>query len=190
MTTYYQLTREDRPRRSQSVLFGDPATIPLSISILRTHRLDLIPASPETLELLVAGDYGRAGERLGVVIREGWPHDPEAVAGLAWHLRALRADPAVLLWRVRLLVLRAERRVIGSVNLKGPPDATGTIEIGWGLEEPYRKQGLATEGTQAVIEWAMTQEGVQRVIATIPPDNHGSLALRDRALRRLCLDEV
>src|SRR5215510_3855209 len=117
------------------------------MSILRTQRLDLIPAPPEALELLIAGDYQRAGRLLGVMIPDGWPHEQEAIAGLPWHLRALRDDPAAVVWRVRLVVLRTEGCVIGSINLKGPPDATGTVEIGWGVSEAYRRQGIASEAT-------------------------------------------
>ena len=102
------------------------------MTTLRTERLDLIPASAETLALLVAEEFGRAGQTLGVVIPDGWPHEPEAIAGLAWHLRAVQHDSSAYIWRVRLLVLRAERRVIGSINLKGPPEADGTRTVSSG----------------------------------------------------------
>jgi [ribosomal protein S5]-alanine N-acetyltransferase len=150
------------------------------LSILRTRRLDLTPASDETLQLLIAGEYGRASRTVGAVIAHGWRHEAEAVAGLAWHLRALRSDPSALLWRVRLTVLRAERRVIGSINLKGPPDGSGVIEIGWGISSAYRKRGIATEATRALIERALTQPNVRRVIATIPIDNGASQAVAAR----------
>jgi RimJ/RimL family protein N-acetyltransferase len=77
-------------------------------------------------------------------------------------------------------VWRAENRVIGSINLKGRPDADGTVEIGWGVTAAYRRQGVAAEATQAVIAWAMGQPPVRRVVATIPPDNAASqrVALR------------
>jgi RimJ/RimL family protein N-acetyltransferase len=148
--------------------------------ILRTQRLDLLPASPETLELLIAGEYRRAGDRLGVLIPDGWPNEQEAVDGLAWHVRALREDLAARLWHVRLIVLRAEGRVIGSINLKGAPDYDGTIEIGWGVTAEYRRQGIASEATGAVIEWAMTDPRVQRVVATIPRGNEASQGVARR----------
>ena len=56
----------------------------------------------------------------------------------------------------------------------GPRHAEGTVEIGWGVSAEYRKQGLATEGTRAVIEWAMAHASVRRVIATIPAENRAS----------------
>lgn len=143
----------------------------MMIGALETPRLKLIPAPAETLELLVAQQYIRAGATLGVEIPEGWPYEPEAMEGIPWHLRALQADPSAVLWRVRLIVLRAENRVIGSVNLKGQPAVDGSVEIGWGVTAAYRRQGVATEAAQAVIAWTMGQSPVRCVVATIPPDN-------------------
>jgi hypothetical protein len=100
------------------------------MSLIQTERCDLIPATIEFLGLLVAGEYRRAGNVLGIIIPDGWPNDAEAQAGLSIHLRAMQENPIELLWRIRLIVLRPTRAVIGAVNLKGPPDESGTVEIG------------------------------------------------------------
>jgi len=150
------------------------------MSRLVTERLELIPMSLEALESLVAGAYDVAGNLIGVVIPKGWPYDAEAIAGLSWHLRAVQADAAEIPWRIRLIVLRTERRVIGSINLKGPPDDSGTVEIGWGVVEEYRGKGIATEATGAVIKWTMECAKVRRVIATIPENNQASQGVARR----------
>ena len=142
--------------------------------MLETERLRLIPVSLETLELLDAQQYARAGAALGVTIPDGWPHEPEAIDGIPWHLGALRADPSAFVWRVRLIVFRAENCVIGSINMKGPPDVDGMVEIGWGVRAAYRMRGIATEATRCVLAWAIEQPQVQGVIATIPAENQGS----------------
>ena len=118
---------------------------------------------------------------MSVVVPNGWPDDPDAIAGLSWHLKALERDPDELLWRIRLVVLRSNRTVIGSINLKGMPDKDGTVEIGWGISEEYRRRGIATKAAEAVMQWAISQPGVKRVIATIPTDNKVS----ERVARRL-----
>jgi RimJ/RimL family protein N-acetyltransferase len=148
--------------------------------ILRTARLDLVPATLESLELVIAGEYRRAGHQLGVTIPEGWPHEREPIEGLPWHLRALHEDPASIEWRIRLVVLRLQMLVIGSINLKGPPDSDGMVEIGWGVTAEHRNRGIAMEATQAVIEWVLEHDGVRRVIATIPRDNHASQRVAGR----------
>jgi hypothetical protein len=37
----------------------------------------------------------------------------------------------------RVVVERATSLVVGSVNLKGPPDGDGDVEVGWGISESH-----------------------------------------------------
>lgn len=150
------------------------------MNIIRTGRLNLIPAPIEFIELLIADEHVRAGELLNVIVPAGWPNDDEARAGLSFHLKALQKDSAELLWRIRLIVWRSNRTVIGSINLKGLPDENGTVEIGWGVSPEYRRQGIAVEASEAVIEWVCSQPKVRRIIATIPPDNIASIHVAER----------
>ena len=151
------------------------------MDILQTQRLDLIPVTNEFLKMLIAEEYTVAGELLGVMVPQGWPFEEAPRAGLSIHLAAMEEDPSEYLWRIRLIVLRSNRTVIGSINLKGPPERKGgTVEIGWGVSFEYRRQGIATEAAQTVIDWALSQPGVRRVIATIPDDNLASKELAER----------
>ncbi len=151
-----------------------------NMSLIQVDQFELIPATPEFLRMLVARDFSSAGALLNVFVEPGWPHDEEATQGLAWHLRALEREPNELPWRIRLIVGCSSRAVIGSINLKGVPDESGTVEIGWGVSEQYRRQGVATRATKAVIEWVFAQGGVKRVIARIPPENKASIRVAER----------
>lgn len=95
----------------------------------------------------------------------------EAQQGLTWHLRHLRADAAQQAWRIRVMVERQSEEVVRSINLKGPPDTHGDVEIGWGVNEDRRRRGYAFEATTAVFKWATRQPGVRLFSATIPEDN-------------------
>jgi [ribosomal protein S5]-alanine N-acetyltransferase len=150
------------------------------MNIIRTERLNLLAPPTEFIELLVANEYVRAGDLLNVIVPDGWPHDEDARAGLSFHLKAIQKNPAELLWRIRLIVLRSNRTVIGSINLKGLPDENGTVEIGWGVNHEYQRQGLAVEASEAVIEWVSSQPKVRRIIATIPADNIASIRMAER----------
>jgi ribosomal-protein-alanine N-acetyltransferase len=150
------------------------------MNIIPTDRIDLIPATPEFVESLIAHEYARAGNLLNAVVPAGWPHDEAARIGFPIHLQAMREDAREQLWRIRLIVLRESRVVIGAVNLKGPPRENGDVEIGWGVSPEYQKRGFAIEAARTVIEWAFTQEGVKRVIATIPEDNVASIRVAER----------
>lgn len=150
-----------------------PATI-------ETERLRLVVLFAEEVRALVDPDTDRAGRLAGVRFPPGWPEEPEPREGLAWHVRHLEADPAQTLWRIRIIVERSSESVVGSVNLKGPPDETGDVEIGWGLVESCRGRGYAFEASSALLRWLFSQPGVRSVSATVPADNLASRRLAAR----------
>ena len=157
-----------------------PVPAPVLMSTIYTERCDLIPATAEFLELLIAREHLRAGKLLDIAVPDGWPDDADARAGLRFHLKAIQQDSTELLWRIRLILLQSGRTVVGSINLKGPPDGMGDVEVGWGVSAEFRRQGIATEAATAVITWAFLQPGVDRIIATIPTTNVASIHVAER----------
>ena len=144
---------------------------------IETERLLLVCLLPEDIEALIAGDAKRVAHQTGFTFP---PDDPNLGVDLPWHLRALLADRNQLAWRIRVIVERSSNTVVGSINLKGPPNADGNVEIGWGLNENARRKGYATEASAAVINWAINQRGVTSVSATIPDENCASQRLAAR----------
>jgi [ribosomal protein S5]-alanine N-acetyltransferase len=133
---------------------------------IQTQRLTLSVLLPEEIEALIAGEVRC------VELASGFkylPDDPNGGVDLGWHLRALQADNNQLPWRIRVIVERSSNTVVGSINLKGPPDNDGDVEIGWGL-----------------IEWAFQQPGVRSVSATVPDGNNAS----ECVARRLGLTRI
>jgi ribosomal-protein-alanine N-acetyltransferase len=55
-----------------------------------------------------------------------------------------------------------------------PPDADGTVEIGYRVAPAYRRQGLALELAAGLIAWG-ARHGTQRCLASVRPDNVASL---------------
>jgi RimJ/RimL family protein N-acetyltransferase len=144
---------------------------------IETARLSLVVLLTDEIAPLITGDTRRASELVGATFPADWPRDHEARNGLPWHLRHLRADVRQRAWRIRVIVERQTGMVIGSVNMKGPPDEIGDVEIGWGINEASRRRGYAFEATEAVIGWAARQSGVQAFSATIPETNFPSQQL-------------
>jgi [ribosomal protein S5]-alanine N-acetyltransferase len=138
---------------------------------IETARLLLVTLQAEEIEALIAGNRERVELMIGFTFP---PDDPNRGIDLSWHLRALQDDPNQLPWRIRVIVERSSRTVVGSINLKGPPSAEGDVEIGWGLNEDARGKGYATEASAAVINWVLKQPGVARITATIPDDNYAA----------------
>lgn len=89
---------------------------------------------------------------------------------------ALR-DPKNRLWYTDWRVMRrADKAEVGSLGFKGPPK-DGRVEIGYGVETGFRRQGYAEEAVRAAVEWAFGQEGVYAVEAETDPENAASQAL-------------
>jgi len=143
---------------------------------IQTERLVLVALLPEDLEALIAGNL----ELFSVLTGFRFPPDNPNIGDLRWHLRAIQNDNQHLPWRVRVIVERLSNTVVGSINLKGPPSASGDVEIGWGVIEKFRRTGYATEASAALITWAVQQPGVSSISATIPDDNYPSQRLAKR----------
>lgn len=144
--------------------------------IIETERLLLVALLPEDIEALIACDF----ERFAVLSGFRFPPDNPDIGDLNWHFTAIQTDAGHVPWRMRVIVERSSKTVVGSINLKGPPNTSGDVEIGWGLIEDARGHGYATEASVAVIKWARQQPGVRFISATIPDDNYPSQRLAKR----------
>lgn len=77
-------------------------------------------------------------------------------------------------WGMFHIILRETGEVIGDIGFHGPPDETGTVEIGYGIVEQYRGRGLAGEATVAICGLAWSRPEVTRIIARTDEDNAAS----------------
>jgi [ribosomal protein S5]-alanine N-acetyltransferase len=77
-------------------------------------------------------------------------------------------------WGMYQIVLRETGEVIGDIGFHGPPDAAGTVEIGYGVVEQYRGRGLAGESAVAICGLTWSRPEVTRIIAQTEVDNVAS----------------
>jgi RimJ/RimL family protein N-acetyltransferase len=117
---------------------------------ITTARLVLVPVEADAARAVVSGDL--SGVRAG----QGWPHDDTIGA-----LRLALDFGGALGWFVTL-----DGVVIGDCGTHGGPDEAGSVEIGYGLAQPYRGRGYATETADALAAWLLTVPGVRRVVAS------------------------
>jgi [ribosomal protein S5]-alanine N-acetyltransferase len=115
-----------------------------------------------------------AGERVRIVFPPTWPG--EALPLVASWLAMRQSDPRGEPWS-GTLVERASRRAIGTVGCKAWPDATGAVEVGYGIEPSRRGRGLATEGLACLLMVLDAQPGVLRVTAETHEHNAASQAV-------------
>lgn len=130
------------------------------------------------MRALARGDRDAAEREIGATI----PDDmPENLANfLQYRLGQLAVDPTIRRWLARAMVLTGpdgSRRVIGTIGFHGPPDELGRLEVGYRIEPEFRRQGLTREAVRAMLEWAASEHGIHRFVASIRPDNAASLGL-------------
>src|ERR1700722_16714395 len=77
-------------------------------------------------------------------------------------------------WGMFQIILRETGEVIGDIGFHGPPDAAGTVEIGYGVVEQYRGRGLAGESAVAICGLAWSRPAVTRIIARTGEGNAAS----------------
>lgn len=152
--------------------------MPAEIPTIRTLRLELVSMSIPFMRALVARDRNAAEHELGAVIPTDLPEQLERF--VRYRLGQLDTDPTILRWLARAMVLTDEtgvRRVIGTIGFHGAPDELGRLEVGYRVEPEYRRQGYTSEAVRGMLDWAATEHGIHRFIASIRPDNEASLAL-------------
>lgn len=65
-----------------------------------------------------------------------------------------------------MIVLKEENIGVGLAGFKGIPDPSGSVEIGYGLNEKYRANGYMSESVRALVQWAFEHENCTKVTAT------------------------
>ena len=124
-----------------------------------TDRLILDPVTLAIARAVAAGDCS------DLQVGEGWPHEDTRDA-----MSMAAADGAGPAWLITL-----EGRVIGDCGAFSWPDESGEVKIGYGLAEPYRNRGYATEAAAGLCAWLITEAGATRITAVdVLDDNMAS----------------
>jgi len=145
--------------------------------IVSTRRLDLHPVPLPLLQALLAGDVALA-DRLAPYAVTAETFEGDAYV-LSLRRDQLLADPTELPWLYRAAVLRDTGQVVGRAGFHAPPDAEGTVEIGYRVARAHRRRGLATELTGGLLAWA-GEHGAQRCLGSTAPGNRASQAVLAR----------
>lgn len=137
--------------------------------MILTQRLSLVPLDPETAQAIVDND------RAGRGWHEQFPREDDLDGVKAW-LR--ERDPA---FGNFVIIEQASGQAVGTIGFFGPPDETGTVMTGYGLVEPARGHGYATEALRALIDYAARQPAATRMVADTEKDNVPSQRVLDKA---------
>ncbi|MFD2244714.1 GNAT family N-acetyltransferase [Pontibacter ruber] len=94
-------------------------------------------------------------------------------------LRAATAEEAVFHTRW-LAVDKATNQVVAELMVKQGPDATGAIEIGYGVYPEFAGQGWMTKIVAAFLQWAKQHPKVKLVWAETAKDNLSSIRVLEK----------
>jgi RimJ/RimL family protein N-acetyltransferase len=140
---------------------------------LRTERLRIVCVDLEMMLLLKQGNQEKQFEsKMGYSIHK--------VEGLEMELNdqfctlALENQEQQVWFRLWDIVLLQNNQRIGGALFKGGPNQKGEVEIGYGIDDEFQRQGYAKEAIGCIVQWAMRQEGVLAVIAETEKENIAS----------------
>jgi RimJ/RimL family protein N-acetyltransferase len=137
--------------------------------VIDTQRLSLTPVDRETAQAIADND------RTGRAWHEQFPREDDRDGVGAW----LRQGDAV--FGNFVIVDRASGQAVGTIGFFGPPDETGTVMIGYGLVEPARGHGYATEALRALVGYAVRQPAAKRMVADTEKGNVPSQRVLEKA---------
>jgi len=154
-------------------------------AVINTARLRLLVLTAEQLRLYLV-DRGQLGRELTVRFDDAAPATAlRRAIGLKLTAMAGAADTAHLWHAYWLIVVQDEGWAAGLAGFKGPPDAAGDVEVGYGIDAGFRRRGYATEAVGALVDWALAAPECLAVTARTQETNEASMAvLRDSDFRQ------
>lgn len=150
--------------------------------MIETSRMMLVPATRESLEAELESP-SRLAEVARMDVSGEWPPELYDRDPIEFTLRKLEASPEEKEWWLYYFLLKQPRGAglaIGCGGYKGPPDAEGTVEIGYSMVPEYRRQGYATEAARALAEAAFRHPSVTRVTAETLPTLTASIGVLEK----------
>jgi ribosomal-protein-alanine N-acetyltransferase len=139
---------------------------------LRTNHLELKPL-PLHAAAILPEDRQAAGDALGAQLAHEWP-DPHLHGVLKRHAGGSADAECFGVW---VMIERSSNTVVGDLGFRGPPDETGTIELGYSVVPSRRRRGYATEAAAALARWADAQPTVRIIVAGCDPANVASVRI-------------
>ncbi len=150
-------------------------------NLIATDRLDLCPMTPEFLQCTVAGHRAAAEALLDLKIPQDW-FDLADFAAV--RLDDYRTGATSQPWLPRAIRLRATGEMAGFIGFHTPPGpdylqplSPGGVEFGYTVFPEHRRQGIAFEASQGLMQWAQLHHRIRSFVLSVSPDNTASLGL-------------
>ncbi len=157
---------------------------------IRTERLRLLAYTAEQLALLLDAPE-RLEQELGIpVSREQLDEPVPRAIGMKLSKMPEVSEELHAWYTFWLIIIAADAYGAGMAGFKGQPDAGGEVEIGYGIDRAYRRQGYMTETVRALIAWAFDDPACRVVTAKkVLRSNIGSQRVLANAGMRVYQDD-
>lgn len=145
-------------------------------NVVETERLHLFPLTPSQLYDYIQGNdlleeklcLARTGRIMA-------PQVKQAVTGYTLPQIQKNAAADYLFYTFWLVVDKASRAIVAELGFKGPPNAAGQVEIGYGTMPAMQGKGYMTEAVKGMLQWAAARPTIKTVLAEVNKANTHSL---------------
>ncbi|MBK8085476.1 MAG: GNAT family N-acetyltransferase [Devosia sp.] len=129
-----------------------------------------------------ANSTGELCALLDVAEPADWPPPLNDAGVRDWFRGQLRADPERARWLGSYIVSVVDgiETLVGTGGYKGPPDASGTVEIGYSVVPAYQRRGIGTAAVDELVRRAVAHPGVRGVVAETPTRFEASRGLLEK----------
>lgn len=159
-------------------------SVPGNTPSLRTERLELRPGSATALRAALESNDALA-EALEVTVPGSWPPELYDQDAIRWSLAQLGDRPDGGPYGVYYLIRRPDETtkgaLIGVGGFKGPPNAKGEVELGYGVVPEFQRQGYATEAVRAWVALAFANPAIHTVVGQTLPSLVPSIGVLEKA---------
>lgn len=137
----------------------------------------LVKTDPHLLDALANGDHESAS---AICTYKLTPYLTKYRS--VWKRRQgqIKADPEDAVWVTRLVVIPETGEAVGAAGFHGKPNEDGMVEVGYGIDPPFRRQGHARAALTILLDVAAKDPRVKVVRVTVRPDNVESRSLIDQ----------
>jgi [ribosomal protein S5]-alanine N-acetyltransferase len=150
---------------------------------LQTARLMLISTPLDVIKTRLEQPHFSAlvtvaGSSVLIRFPHEWPGD--ALAIFPMMLKHLQENPLEPVWG-GTMIERASGTAIGQMGCKGPPNSSGEVEIGYGINPAFQGRGYASELVTAFAAWLLKRKSVTCVRAETVMDNLASMRVLEKS---------
>ncbi|QPQ35729.1 GNAT family N-acetyltransferase [Lysinibacillus sp. JNUCC-52] len=140
---------------------------------LNTERLRILALNEENLRLLI--DHPKKLE-LQLSLMESVSYlDAELQQAMEIRHSKLVRDKENYIWYTNwLIVSKSQNCSVGGIMLKGLPNCSGEVVVGYYTLPEYQRNGYMTEAIYSMKNWLLSQPNVKFVVADTEKDNIAS----------------